>query len=103
MNKKISVAVREIEYCLKQQQVRKRLIIRIAGPYLVDAGDVNFRFDEGTAGCTIEFDGLNEDNIEVFGMDALHALTLAIDVDPYLKSMSKKYDFYWLTGEDYFD
>jgi hypothetical protein len=103
MNKNESIPVRELFYCLKGKQVRKKLIVRIRGPYLINKNEVNFRFDEGTAGCTIEFDGLGEDNIEVFGIDRLHALSLSVDIDSYLKSMTTKYDFYWITGEPYFE
>jgi hypothetical protein len=106
MNKMIKnegMPVRELFYSLKGKPLRKKLVVRICGPYLIDKKAVNFRFDEGTAGCTIKFDGLNEDNIEVFGIDKLHALSLSVDIDSYLKSMTTKYDFYWITGEPYFE
>ena len=34
------------------------LTVRISSPYLFDKEKVNFIFDEGSAGCTINFDGL---------------------------------------------
>jgi len=98
-----SIAIREVLFCLKGGKNLSKLIVRIRGPYLVDKESVNFRFDEGTAGCKLEFEGLSELNTEVFGVDELHALSLAVDIDPYLKSMTSKYDFYWADGEPYFD
>jgi len=99
----MNIALRELLYNLKSEKIRKKLIVRISEPYLVDKNKVDFRFDEGTAGCTIEFDGLDEDNIEIFGIDKLHALSQAVDIDRYLKGFTNKYDFYWVTGEPYFD
>ncbi len=98
-----SIPLREILYSLKGESSQSKFIVRIIGPYLIEKKNVNFRFDDGTAGCTVEFDGLPEDSIEIFGIDMLHALSLSVDVDSYLKSMTAKYDFYWVTGEPYFD
>ena len=98
-----SFAVREIFFCRKGEQQRKKLIIRIRPPHLVDENSVNFKFDEGTASCVVEFEGFSELNNEVFGVDKLHALSLAVDVDPIIKSLTKDYDFYWLDGAPYFE
>jgi len=100
---KKSIAERELLYSIKGEQSRKKIVIRIYAPYLLEKDAVNFKFDPGTAGCTIEFDGLDESNIDVHGIDLLHALTLAVEVDPYLAGMKNKYDFFWLTGESYFE
>ena len=97
------IAVRELFFCRKGEQQRSKLIIQIKPPYLVEEGTVNFNFDEGTSGCAIEFVGLSELNTEVFGVDKLHALSLAVDVDPLIRRMTKDYEFYWLDGEPYFD
>jgi hypothetical protein len=35
--------------------------------------------------------------------DSLQALPLAADVEPVLKRLSSRYDFYFPTGEGYFD
>lgn len=102
-NESKSTPSRELLYCLKGEGTRKKFIVRILGPYMINKNEVNFRFDEGTAGCTIEFDGLDEDSIEVFGIDGIHALSLSVDIDSYLKNMTAKYDFYWITGEPYFE
>jgi hypothetical protein len=101
---KKSIAERELLYSLKGKSTRQRLVVRISAPYLVDGSMVNFKFDPGTAGCTIEFDGLPDSLVEhVYGADSVQALALAADIDSYLQGMSKKYDFYWVTGEPYFE
>ena len=102
-NVKKTIAERELLYSLKDSPIRKRLVIKVSAPYLVDESMVNFKFDPGTSGCTIEFDGLPEGNIDVHGVDTLHALKLATDVEPYLKGLEKKYDLYWSSGEPYFE
>lgn len=83
---------------------RADFTIRIKGPYLLEKAKVDFNFDEGAAFCTIEFDGLGEGAIEVTGIDGIHALALATDdLDKYLKGMCNRYEFFWPTGEPYFD
>lgn len=103
MTSKDSIPVRKLLFRRRGEQLLQPLVIRIRGPYLVRASKVKFKFDEGTSGCMIHFSGLCEDDVEVFGIDKLHALSLAVDVDPYLKGMSKKYEFFWESGDPYFD
>ena len=97
------IAKRELLYSIKGERVQREFTVNIGAPYLLEMGAVSFNFDSGAAGCTIEFDGLLENSIEVHGIDLLHALHLAADIDPYLKGMLNKYDFYWSTGEPYFE
>ncbi|MCQ4166662.1 hypothetical protein [Tahibacter harae] len=66
-------------------------------------GSVPFDFSEGTAGCTIGFSGLPEKEIVVYGADKIQALEFAVDIDPYLRGLSRKYDFFWENGDPYFD
>lgn len=54
---------------------------------------VNFKFDPGTAGCTIEFDGLDECGSDFYGMDSLQAINLASNIEPLIEKLSAKYDF----------
>ena len=46
--------------------------------------------------------GINE-QVEFVGMDSLQALEMVSKVERYLAGFSQKYDFYWMTGEPYFD
>ncbi len=104
------IAKRELLYSIKGSNERNNLIVRISEPYLVEKGTVNFKFSEGTAGCTVEFVGLNEYYIyegenahEIYGADSIQALELAVDIEPPLKRLSKKYDIYFPCGELYFE
>jgi hypothetical protein len=40
---------------------------------------------------------------DTYGADSLEALQLAADTEPILKILSERYDFYFPTGEGYFD
>jgi hypothetical protein len=97
------IAQRELLYSQKPNGPRRRLVVRISAPYALQEGMVDFKFDAGTAGCRIEFDGLPEKPVEVYGSDSLQAIELASNIDPYIKGLGKKYDFFWASGEPYFD
>lgn len=100
---KRTIASRRLLYSRIGKSERRNLTIRIVGPYLLVQGTVDFDFDEGAAGCDIEFDGLSEKEISVYGADAIQALALAVDIDPYLRGLSRKYNFFFETGAPYFD
>lgn len=98
------IATREMMYSQKGSTNLRRLAVRISAPYPIEEGAVNFEFHPGASVCEIEFDGLPEILVEkVYGVDSIHALSLATDIDPYLKKVEKKYDLYWSSGEPYFD
>jgi hypothetical protein len=97
------IAERKLLYSLKGSGERRNLIIRIGVPYLVKEGMVDFPVGEGFAGCHVEIDGLDETYPEVYGADTVQALNLASNLEPLLKRLQKKYDFYWASGEPYFD
>jgi hypothetical protein len=103
MEIKSFIAERELLYSPKGKGDRRRLIVRVSAPYVIEEAAAGIKLDEGSAGCTIQFDGLDEGDVEVYGIDLLHALSLAVDVDPYLRGMQKKYDLFWPTGEPYFE
>jgi len=98
------IAHRELEYSLKGDKARNKVAVRISEPYLLKKDQVNFNFDEGAAGCSISIEG-NDISVkeEAYGADLLQALQLAVNIDPILKNLSKKYDFYFASGEPYFD
>ncbi len=98
------IAERKLLYAPKGSTERKDLIIRIGQPYLVESGSVNFPIAEGTASCSVEFYGIEEEYLdEVYGADLLQALQLAADVEPTLKRLNEKYEFYFPNGEPYFE
>jgi len=93
-NLKKIIAKRSLLFSLKGSAERKKLEISIGEPY-IDS--------QGIAKCAVEWDGLFEDFAEICGMDSIQALQLASDIDSLLTKLQKKYDFYWSSGESYFD
>ena len=98
------IAERTLVFVEKGSTERRELAIRIGCPYVVDPEKVNFQVSQGTAACAVEFVGLENEYLDqVYGADLLQALQLAADVDPTLKRFAKKYDFFFPTGEPYFE
>ncbi len=97
------VAERKLLYSDKGSDKRKELIIRIGLPYQVESGMVDFPVGNGFVGCHVEVDGLEEEYSEVYGCDAIQALNIASDLEPFLERLQKKYDLFWFSGEPYFD
>jgi hypothetical protein len=88
------IAERRLLFGPKGTDSRRPLAIRLARP---------FWSPMGSAVCQVTFDGLSDCDMDVHGSDFLQAVQLASNVDPILKSLSRKYDFYFETGEAYFD
>jgi hypothetical protein len=104
------IAERRLTFTEKGGSDRKPLCIRIFAPQPVDPSSVTFAVDADGASCVVEFDGLPDAarqalgaDSTTFGADSIQALQLEADVDRVLKRLSKHYDFYFLTGEGYFD
>lgn len=99
---KTYIADRKLIYSPKGGDERLNLVIRIGEPFLVEEGSVDFEVAEGVAGCHVEFDGLNGERREtVYGADRLQALQLAVNIEPRLERLRKKYDFFFPSGEPY--
>jgi hypothetical protein len=94
--------VREIMYSRKGGGELRKLTIRIVGPRALTAEEVNFEVTGDMAICNIIFDGIDKSDEIVYGVDNLQALSIAIDLNGYLKSLTNKYDFYWKDGDPYF-
>ena len=98
------IAERELLYSVTGRAERKPVSIRIYAPFLAEQNAVNFQINEGVAGCKYEVHGLPEQIADtVYGADSLQALQLASNIDVLLQSLSSKYDFYFPTGEPYFE
>ena len=102
MMSNLVIAERELLCTPKGGNHRKKLTIRVFAPCQVEEGAVNFEFSPGTSRCVVDFDGINE-QVEFFGMDSLQALEMVSKLDRYLAGFSQRYDFYWTTGEPYFE
>ena len=91
-------------FCPKGGGVRKPFTVQILAPSEVKVGEVAFAFAKGTAQCTVHFVGLPDFSTEIiYGADSLQALQLAVDVEPLLRRISKKYDLFFPSGESYFE
>jgi hypothetical protein len=88
------VAERKLLYSTKDSSDRKELVIRIGAPYVGK---------DGMARCPVEWNGLFDEFADMCGMDSLQALQLATDVDSMLGKLRNKYDFFWPSGEPYFE
>jgi hypothetical protein len=98
------IAERHLFFSKKGESRRKPFVIRVFAPRPVDPASVSFEVAEGTAVCTVEFEGIpDETQGDTYGADSLQALQLAADIEPALKRLSKRYDLYFPTGEGYFD
>lgn len=96
------IAERKLLFSQKGTDDRRSLCIRIFAPHLVEEGTVNFQVSPGMARCVVAFVEINEE-VDFYGMDSVQALALTANLDEYLKHFDKTYDFFWLTGEPYFD
>ena len=103
MNSGVVIAERKLLYSPKGSSDRRPFTVRLSAPVLIGKETKSFPVDEGAASCTLQFDGLNEVSFDVHGIDLIHALAQAANIDGYLRAMTNKYDFYWLSGEPYFD
>jgi hypothetical protein len=102
--KETPIAERHLVFSEKGKSERKPLVIRVFAPRVVDLASVSFQIAPGPAVCAVEFDGIPDGTLgDTFGADSLQALQLAADVEPVLKRLRNKYDFYFTTGEGYFD
>jgi len=98
------IAERKLLFAIKGQTPRKSFVIRIHAPRPVEPGSVSWKPDGETASCVVEFVGIpGVTPTETYGADSIQALRLASDIEPTLKRLSMHYDFYFPTGEGYFD
>jgi hypothetical protein len=101
MNKYI--AERKLLFSEKNNRTQRELIVKVSAPRTIEQHTVKFPVNGDMAVCHVEFDGLNEHSFDVYGMDSLQAINMASDIETIIERLSSKYDFYWSTGEPYFE
>lgn len=89
------IAERKLLFSKKGSEKREVLTIRIGEPYYCTELDA-FR-------VAVEWDRLIGDHPSIAGMDGIQALNLATNVDGLLRGFLRKYDFFFLDGDPYFD
>lgn len=97
------IAERELFFSEKKSPQRQKLVIKVSAPEKIDQNSVKFPVDGIMAKCRVEFYGLDEQGFDVYGMDSLQAINMASDVEAVLKRLSSRYEFFWSTGEPYFE
>ncbi|MBB6522821.1 hypothetical protein [Pseudoteredinibacter isoporae] len=98
------IAKRELLYSLKGESLKKKIKVLIHEPRDVSSEELGFAVHSGASVCKVEIVGLPEKfSDEVHGADSIQALSMASDVEGYLKYFQRKYDLYWGCGESYFD
>lgn len=99
-----TIAERRLYWAPKGQSERSEFTIRIGAPTLVEPGSVEFPVNEETGACRREYHGFPvKIDDTIYGADVLQALQLAVDVDSTLERFSDRYDFFFPTGEPYFE
>jgi hypothetical protein len=99
------IAERHLLFAGKNDVVRKKLTVGICAPKVVAQEQVQFPVDGVMSKCHVELEGLNEHSFDVFGTDSMQAVNLAsnIEIEAVIKRLSDEYDFFWATGEPYFE
>jgi hypothetical protein len=97
------IAERHLLFSEKGGSAIRNLWVRVSAPSPIDQETVKFPVDDDMAVCHVEFNGLDEYSFDVYGMDSLQAVNMASNIDAVLERLGKKYDFYWSSGEPYFD
>lgn len=99
-----TIAERRLCWAPKGERNRSEFVVRIGEPFVVEPGTVDFPVSEGTGACRRQFDGfpLKIDDT-IYGADTVQALQLVPDIDSTLRRFSDRYDFFFATGEPYFE
>jgi hypothetical protein len=72
-------------------------------PRLVKQGEVSFPVDGIMCCCTVELEGIDGQNLDYYGADSLQAVNLASNIEPILERLSDRYEFFWESGDPYFE
>jgi hypothetical protein len=97
------VAERRLLFRKKGSESTKELVIKVSEPFVLTGEEVTFPVDGIMCGCHVEVEGLDEPGFDLYGMDSLQAISIASNIEPLIERWSDRYDFFWITGEDYFE
>jgi hypothetical protein len=97
------IATRHLLFSTKDNATRKRLTVGLCAPVVVAQDEVQYPVDGVMSKCHVDFVGLDEHSFDVFGTDSLQAISLASNIESVIKRLSQEYDFFWSTGEPYFE
>ena len=97
------IAERHLWFTKKGEEARNRLTIGICAPVVVAQKEVNYPVDGVMSRCRVEMEGLNEHSFYVVGTDSLQAINLASNIESVIQRLSDDYEFFWASGEPYFE
>ncbi|MGH9344780.1 MAG: hypothetical protein ACRD19_13605 [Terriglobia bacterium] len=97
------IAERHLLFSEKNGGVRKKLRVMVCAPRVVAQDEVDFPVDGVVSICHVDMQGLDEHSFDVYGTDSMQAVNLASNIESLIKRLSDKYDFFWATGEPYFE
>lgn len=97
------IACRKLLYSNKGASATKEIVIKVSEPFVATENSVAFTVDGVVSGCHVEVEGLDEPGFDLYGMDSLQAINLSSNIDPFLERLSDKYNFFWMSGEPYFE
>ncbi len=99
------VASRSLRFKNRNSNESGELVVEIYKPYLLKEGMVEFPVSVGNAGCSLRVTGLDTEryNDEIYGMDSLQAISMAVDVEGILKKISETYELFFQDGDPYFE
>lgn len=87
----------------KNDGVRKKLTVGICAPKVVAQDKVQYPVDGVMSICHVDIEGLDEHSFDVYGTDSMQAVNLASNIEAVIKRLSDEYDFFWASGEPYFE
>jgi len=96
-------AERRLLCSTKGGTTRTEVVFRVDKPHVTTASEAGSVADGKTCTCEVTIVGLDEPSTKYFGMDSVQALQLASNLDPLIERLSATYDFFWPTGEPYFE
>jgi hypothetical protein len=97
------IAERHLWFSKKGDAVRHKLIVGLCAPVVVAQDEVRYPVDGVMSRCHVEIEGLNDYSFDIFGTDSMQAINLASNIEDVIKRLSKEYEFFWDTGEPYFE
>ena len=97
------IAERYLLFSGKNDGTRRKLTVGIYAPKVVTQDKAQFPVDGVMSVCHVDMEGLDEHGFDVYGTDSMQAVNLASNIESVIKRLSDKYDFFWATGEPYFE
>lgn len=96
------VAERALLYSRKGSDEKRAAVFQVHAPRPDPGSDSE---SDGSRGyvCIVCFKGIDLPSLDVHGIDTLHALAQACDLDVLLRGVKSRFTFYWPGGEHYFD